>query len=88
MAVLFLNPTRQFDESVNCMRFSGYDGAIEVSFFLEMAALTKISPSMNLVETDILAAFDQALKKIHKVASKVYQQNKRTYVCTLTANDF
>ncbi len=88
MAITFLNPTRQFDATVNCMRFSGYDGAIEVSFFLEVEALTKIHPALNQVESEILDAFDQCLKKIHKVASKVYKQKKRTYVCTLTGADF
>ena len=88
MAITFLNPTRQFDSTVNCMRFCGHDGAIEVSFFLEVEALTKICPAFKQIESEILDAFDQRLKKIHKVASKVYKRNKRTYVCTLTGADF
>ena len=88
MSITFENPTRRFDDSINCMRFSGYDGAIEVSFFLRMEALVKLCPKLNQTEPEILDAFDLRLKKIHKAASKVYSRNKKTYVCTITSEDF
>jgi predicted component of viral defense system (DUF524 family) len=87
MSITFENPNRRFDESINCMRFSGYDGAIEVSFFLKVEALVKLCPQLNETEAEILQAFDLRLQKIHKAASKVYGQNRKTYVCTITSED-
>ena len=88
MAVAFLNPTRSIDATVNSIRFSGYDGAIEVSFFLKIEALAKICPTLSDVDSEILDAFDLSLKEIHKVAANVYKRNKRKYVCTLNLDDF
>ena len=88
MALTFLNPTRSIDATVNCIRFSGYDGALEISFFLKIEALAKICETLSDVDSEILDAFDLRLKEIHKVATSVYKRNKRTYVCTLNLDDF
>lgn len=88
MALAFPNPTRSFDASVDCVRFSGHDSAIEVSFFVEVTALTKLYPELIQLEPEILDAFDTQLEKIHKAATKAYRQNKGKYVCTLSSDNF
>ncbi len=88
MAIAFHNPTRTYDATVNCVRFSGHDSAIEVSFFVEIAALEKIHPEAIQLESEILDAFDAQIEKIHKAANKAYKQNKGNYVCTLSSDNF
>ncbi|MDA1076252.1 MAG: DUF1488 family protein [Proteobacteria bacterium] len=88
MAIAFQNPTRSFDPTVNCVRFSGHDSTIEVSFFVETEALQKLCPGMGMAEGEILKAFDNKLKQIHKVATRVYGSGKKSFVHTLTSDDF
>jgi hypothetical protein len=77
MALAFPNPSRSYDSTVNCVRFSGHDSAIEVSFFVEVQ-----------LEPEILDAFDTQIGKIHDAAIKVYAENKGTYVYTLSPDSF
>ncbi len=88
MALNFPNPSRSFDQTVHCVRFSGYDSAIEVSFFVEVDALLKLHPKMVQVEAEILDVFDTNIKQIHKAATRLYDKGQRTYVCTLTPENF
>lgn len=88
MSLDFPNPSRSFDPTVNCVRFTGYDTAIEVSFFIEVDALLKLDPQMGQAEADILHAFDTHLDEIHKAAASLYGKTQRTYVCTLTSENF
>ena len=88
MTLAFPNPSRNYDASVHCVRFCGHDSAIEVSFFLELEALTKIHPQAIALEAEILSAFDTQIDSIQKAAIKVYRQNKRKYVFTLSADNF
>jgi len=88
MTLAFPNPSRSFDPTVNCVRFSGHDHAIEVSFFIELAALQKLHPGLNATESEILSVFDEKLNRIHSAAVKQYQRTTRKYVCTLTAESF
>lgn len=84
MTLAFPNPSRSFDPTVNCVRFSGHDSTIEVSFFLEVGALLKLQPKMVQIEADILDAFDTKRKKIQKSAARLYDKGQRAYVYTLT----
>lgn len=88
MSLDFPNPSRSFDPTTNCVRFSGHDSAIEVSFFVELGALVKIDPELIQLEPEILDAFDTHIKKIQKAATKAYGKNKRKYVCTLSSENF
>jgi len=72
MKLVFPNPSRSFDESGNRVRFWGYDRAIEVSFFVEAAALKRLCPGVGSPETGYLEAFDEARSRIHEVADEVY----------------
>ena len=88
MTLTFPNPSRSFDPTANCVRFSGHDSAIEVSFFMEVSALVKIDPELIQLESEILDAFDTHIRKIQKAATKAYRKNKRKYVCTLSSEYF
>ena len=51
----------------------------------------KLCPNLENTEPGFLKAFDDALKRIHKVADKVYVHGgkaKGTYAYTLAAGDF
>ena len=85
----FPNPSRSFDPTRNRVRFWGYDSAIEISFFVDVAALQKLSPKMNLAEVGVLKAFDAALERIHDVALKAYKHGRKgIYDYSLTVEDF
>jgi hypothetical protein len=89
MALSFPNPSRSYDVARNCVCFWGYDGAIEVSFYLDIGALQKLRPEMNDVGTGWVEAFDVEEKRIHKVAAMVYARgDKGPYACSLSADDF
>lgn len=78
MAVSFPNYSRSYDETGGRVRFWGYDGAMEVSFFVEAEALSRLQPSLRPNdETGILSAFDQYRDRIMKVAAKVYSERRR-----------
>jgi len=91
MKLHFPNPSRSFDENHNRILFWGYDRAMEVSFFLETAALKRLCPKMNNAESELLKAFDNARERIYEVADKVYRRGgdgKRAYAYVLAAEDF
>jgi hypothetical protein len=89
MTLNFANPSRSFDATKNCVQFWAYDSAIEVIFFVEANALQKLCPEMSNVEAGFLKAFDDALKRIHDVAEKVYVRGSNSsYAYSLAAEDF
>ena len=89
MSLSFPNQSRSFDPTRRRVRFWGYDSAIEISFFLEAAALQKITPEMGDAEGGILAAFDAARGRIYEVADKVYTRGRRgSFAYILAAKDF
>lgn len=91
MKLHFPNPSRSFDETHNRVLFWGYDKTLEVSFFLDVAALKRLYPKMANVESEFLKAFDSAQERIYEVADKVYRQGgggKGAYAYVLAAEDF
>lgn len=91
MKLAFPNPNRSFDESRNQVRFWGYDRSIEVSFFVDAAALKKLCPGVGAPETGYLEAFDEVRSRIHAVADQVYIRGghgKGAYAYVLSAADF
>ena len=87
MAVNFPNLSRSYDSAGNRVRFWGYDRAMEVTFFVEEAALFRLSPKTSRVEAGILAAFDAARDRIMEVAAKIYSFERRSFY-VLVASDF
>lgn len=69
------------------MRFWGYDGAFEISFFVEQRAFTRMSPDTKLDEAGVLVAFDRFRDRILAAAAKAYS-GRRKPVYTLLASDF
>jgi Protein of unknown function (DUF1488) len=87
MTLNFSNPSRSYDETRSRVRFWGYDGALEVAFFMEDDAFKRISPGTRQDEAALLTAFDRNRDQILKVASKVYSRDRQGSY-TLTASDF
>lgn len=87
MAISFPNRSRSYDADRHRIRFWGYDSALEVSFFLEEAALFKLIPGTQRAEAGILAAFDGAWDRITDVASRRYAPRQSGF-CVLAASDF
>jgi hypothetical protein len=87
MALSFPNRSRSYDAQGQRVRFWGYDGAFEISFFVEERAFARISPDARLDEAGFLSAFDRSRDRILKVAAKVYAGRRReAYI--LLASDF
>jgi hypothetical protein len=82
----FPNASRSYDATRRSVRFWGYDGALEVSFFIEEDAVFRIAPETRHNQAAILASFDLNLDRIRKVARNVYSGRKGSYA--LAASDF
>jgi hypothetical protein len=83
MALTFPNASRSYDAAGRRVRFVGYDGMFQVSFFVETTAIAKAA----LNETGYLQAFDAARTSIQDIARKAYtNSHKNMYV--LTQADF
>jgi len=92
MTLNFPNESRSYDAVKNRVRFWGYDGAIEISFFVEADALRKLgslSAELSGVEAGSLKVFDAARERIFQVADKVYKRGRNgSYAYSLAAADF
>jgi len=87
MAIEFPNLSRRYDATQRCVRFSGYDGAMETSFFLEEEAIRRLDRfSQDDVEA-ILYAFDRNRQRIYEVAAQVYAKYDGRSII-ISADDF
>ena len=83
----FPNHSRSYDRTRRAVRFWGYDSAMEVSFYINEDALTRIQPAARLDEEGFLNAFDSNRDLICAAAAKVYVRgSKGSY--ELVAADF
>ncbi len=87
MTLNFSNPSRSYDETGSGVRFWGYDGALEVAFYMEEGAFKRISPGTGQNEAALLTAFDRNRDQILKAAGKLYSRGRKGSY-TLTASDF
>lgn len=87
MALNFPNQARSYDTTRQRVRFWAHDSALEISFFVEAAALMKMDPGSDNGEAALLQVFDDGLTRIHEVATAVYSRG-RGFTYTLTASDF
>ncbi|QFR33062.1 DUF1488 domain-containing protein [Ancylobacter sp. TS-1] len=90
MTLAFPNPSRSFDRARNAVRFTGYDGMFEVSFFVDAGVLARSDTELRQAgapETKFLSAFDALRASIHDAARKAYSEGRRTFYI-LTAADF
>jgi hypothetical protein len=87
----FPNPSRSYDETGHGVRFWGYDQTLEVSFFVEAGALSKVRPDTTETEAGFLNTFDVNRDRICKVASNIYSRSRKAsyiFSYTLTSSDF
>jgi hypothetical protein len=87
MTLNFPNQNRSYDATRNRIRFWGHDSALEIAFFVEASALSKLDPQARNVEAELLDAFDGARDRIHETARKVYSR-ARNGAYLLAAADF
>ena len=89
MKLSFSNPSRSYDVTRECVRFSGYANIMEVEFFVEAEALKKLSPTLDSSESGYLQSFDAARERIYAVADKAYVKGRKgSTVYILKASDF
>lgn len=88
MSLSFPNVSRSYDAGSRRIRFSGYDGMIEVRFFLELSALTKIAEGRISGEAEFLLAFDRTRELVLASARRAYGKQRNASMCTLTDRDF
>ncbi len=89
MKLSFPNPSRSFDATRNCVCFWGYDESIEVTFYLDVCALEKLSHGISGLEEDCLEAFDTRSNRIHQVADEIHRKRGGSvYSHKLTEDDF
>jgi hypothetical protein len=73
----FPNASRSYDATRRCIRFWGHDGAIEVSFFMEEAALMGMTHGASGGESSLLDSFDKNRERILRTAQKVYERRRK-----------
>ncbi len=87
MALNFPNIARSYDEHRKCVCFWGHDGAFEISFLVDLEALSKLQSLPRLDEAAILMAFDRCRARIVSVAAAMYR-GRRSNSYRLVAADF
>lgn len=87
MALSFPNISRSYDESHRCVRFWGHDGTFEISFFVDIEALSKLQGLPRSDEASILSAFDRCRERIITVAAAMYRRH-RSSSYRIAAADF
>jgi hypothetical protein len=82
----FPNHCRSYDPTRRAVHFWGHDSAIEVSFFIDEDALTRIQPVTRLDESGFLNAFDSNRDLICAAAAKVYVRGSKGSYDLVAAN--
>lgn len=77
MTLKFPNPSRSYDSRQHCVRFWGYDEALEIPFFVEAAALRHIDPGAEGDGPGLLSIFDRHRPRIMKAASRIYSRHSK-----------
>ncbi len=77
MPLNFSNESRSYDATRHAVRFWGYDGSQEVSFFVTEDALRKLAPAAPLTEGGCFQTFDAHRSAIYDAAAKVYGRGRK-----------
>jgi hypothetical protein len=77
MSLNFSNPTRTYDATRLAVRFYGYDGAMEASFFVTQDGLSKLAGHGVAGESEGLSMFDAHRARIYEVAATVYGKGRK-----------
>jgi hypothetical protein len=73
----FTNQSRSYDATRHAVRFWGYDGAREVSFFVTDDALRRLEPGAPVDETGLLAVFEAHHDRVLRAAARVYARGPK-----------
>ena len=77
MSLEFPNASRSYDATRCAIHFWGYESAIEWSFFVTVAALRRLHPTMTQDEVGLLDAFDSNRDQIRAAAAKLYAHGRK-----------
>jgi hypothetical protein len=77
MPLNFSNESRSYDATRLAVRFWGYDGSREVSFFVTEDALRNLSGDRVLGESECLRAFDAHRPAVYKAAGTAYKRARK-----------
>jgi hypothetical protein len=89
LKLTFPNPCRNYDAATNRVQFWGYDRTLEITFYVEAAALRRLCPDMVDAEAGLLKAFDSARDRIHAAAETAYIRGpERSFAHILAADEF
>ena len=77
MTLNFTNQSRSYDATRQAVRFWGYDGAREVSFFVTEDALRRLEPGAPVDETSLLAVFEAHHDRVLRAAARVYVRGRK-----------
>lgn len=83
----FPNVSRTYDMTRRSVRFWGYDGALEISFYVEEAALFQMTPQTTHDEAAVLKCFDVNRDRILAAARTAYAR-RRKGAYSLIPSDF
>lgn len=72
----FTNQSRSYDATRHAVRFWGYDGPAEVSFFVTEEALRRLHPGTAGDEPGLLSAFEAHRDRVQKAAARVYGRGR------------
>ena len=88
MALTFPNLSRSYDAAGKRIRFLGHDGMVQISFSVEIDAISKKKAAEPAdAETDYLAAFDAVRGLVHDMARNAYSRGRKN-MYDLTSADF
>ena len=73
----FPNASRSYNSGRRCIRFWGHDGALEISFFMDEAALVQIAIGTPKGESALLESFDLNRERILVAARNVYGRRRQ-----------
>ncbi|MDP9838661.1 hypothetical protein J2T09_003433 [Neorhizobium huautlense] len=80
MGISFPNLARSFDGKSRCVRFTGYDGMLEIKFYLATEVLASEKSHRNASEGEYLTSFDALRPRILKAATSAYSVNRSSTI--------
>jgi len=77
MPLNFSNESRSYDATRQAVRFWGYDGSREVSFFVTEDALGRLQSDLTRDEQGLLSAFSAHRERVYVAAGRVYARGRK-----------
>ena len=74
MAIAFPNTMRSIDDARRAIRFSGYDGMMEIRFSVDLDALDVLAGHVHSSDKAYLSTFDEMRARIQQVAARVQEK--------------